>query len=133
MKKTIAALAALAAIVLATGSGCASDAQRASENASVAADNFEVLRRITVVNTWNGEILWDVTGRCSLDIDRPQALVLTCKEAPNEYKKHHISLGGHVAWTSTQLQAIDVDVYHTRIIFKPQNIVPNVDLSLGNQ
>jgi hypothetical protein len=112
--------------------GCSSDAQKASENASVAADNFEVLRRITVVNTWNGETLWDLTGRCSLEV-RPTDLVVTCKEAPNEYKKHYISTGGNVAYTSTQLQAIDVDVYRTRIIFKPQNVVPNVDLSVGNQ
>lgn len=116
------------------GTACTSDAQRASENASTAADNFEVLRRITVVNTWSPDnaVIFDIQGRCALN-ERDNDLVVTCKEAPNEYVKHYVGLRGNVTYTSVQLKAIDVDVYRTRVIFKPQNIIPNVDLSVGNQ
>lgn len=132
MKKllTIAALAAL------TLTGCATDAQKVSENLSTEADQFKIVRRIVVTNTWNGEVLWEATGRCSIDINRPDVLVLICleDEAAGQYKKHYLSTGGgNIAWASTQLEAAPASRYHTTIVFKPQNVVPNIDISVGQK
>ncbi len=128
LRSLAVALAGTAALVL---TGCTSDAQRASENASVAADNFEVNRLIVGINGITDEVLFSVEGRCS--ITRDGDLVVICKEGPNEYKKHVLGLSHNVTFVSTQLQPIDVSVYNTRIILKPQNIVPNFDLSVGTQ
>ena len=47
--------------------------------------------------------------------------------------EYHPSLGlaDNIFWVSTQLEGIDASVYRTRIILKPENIVPNFDLSTG--
>lgn len=128
------AVPALAAALLL--SGCTSDAQKVSENLSTEADQFKVVRRIVVTNTWNGETLWEATGRCSIDINRPDVLVLICleDEGAGLYKKHYLSTGGgNISWASTQLESANVSRYHTTIVFKPQNIVPNVDISVGQK
>jgi hypothetical protein len=132
VKKTLISLA-LAALAL---TGCSSDAQKVSENLSTEADQFKVVRSIVVVNTWNGETLWQATGRCSIDINRPDVLVLICleDEAAGLYKKHHLSTGGgNISWASTQLDGAPASRYHTKIVFKPQNIVPDFDISVGQQ
>lgn len=135
MKKIIMAL--LAVLVAVGGAaGCATDAQKVSENLSREADQFNVVRRIVVTNTWNGETLWEATGRCSIDINRPDVLVLICLEdqAAGLYKKHYLSVGGgNISWASTQLEAEAASRYHTKIVFKPQNIVPDFDISVGQK
>lgn len=126
-KLTIAAFAALGVLL----AGCQSDADVASQNVSVAADNFEVSRLIVGINGITDQVLFSVEGRCS--ITRDGDLVVICKEGPNEYKKHYLGLSHNVTYVSTQLEPIDVSVYHTRIILKPENIIPNFDLSAGVQ
>lgn len=114
--------------------GCATDAQKVSENLSTEADQFKVVRQIVVVNTWNGETLWQATGRCSIDIGRPDVLVLICleDEVAGQYRKHYLSTGGgNISWASTQLEGVPASRYHTTIVFKPTAIVPNIDISVN--
>jgi hypothetical protein len=123
-------------LAVAALAGCTTDAQKVSENLSTEADQFKIVRRIVVTNTWNGETLWEATGRCSIDINRPDVLVLICleDEAVGQYKKHYLSTGGgNISWASTQLEAAPASRYHTTVVFKPQNIVPNVDISVGQR
>ncbi|GAA2577637.1 hypothetical protein [Microbacterium binotii] len=127
-KIAAAELVAVAAIGLA---GCTSDARKASDNISVAADNFEVQRLIVGINGITDEVLFSVEGRCS--ITRDGDLVVTCKHGENDYRKHYLGLSDNVTYVSTQLEGIDVSVYHTRIILKPENILPDFDLSTGVQ
>ena len=127
MKKLLGALA-LTTLAL---TGCTSDADVASQNVSTAADNFEVNRLIVGINGITDQVLFSVEGRCS--ITRDGDLVVICKEGPDQYKKHYLGLSHNVTYVSTQLEPIDVSVYHTRIILKPQNIVPDFDLSVGHQ
>lgn len=132
MKKIIL-LAALALLAL---TGCTTDAAKVSDSLSKDADQFKIVRRIVVTNTWNGETLWEATGRCSIDINRPDVLVLICleDEVAGQYKKHYLSVGGgNISWASTQLEAAPASRYHTRIVFKPQNIVPDFDISVGQK
>lgn len=127
MKKITTAL--LIAVLMLTG--CARDAQRVSHNLSVAADQFEVQRHIVGVNGITDTVLFEVEGRCS--IERDGDLVVTCKHGPDDYRKHFIGLSDNVTFISTQLEGIDVSEYRTRIILKPENIVPNFDLVTGDQ
>jgi hypothetical protein len=123
---TVTALAAVALL-----SGCSSDAKTASENISKAADQFEVQRRIVGVNTRTDKYLFYVEGRCS--IERAGDLIVTCRQGPNDYRKHFIGQANDVAWVSTQLDGIDVSVYHTRIVVKPEGLIPEIDLQGGKQ
>lgn len=114
---------------------CTSDADRASQNVSVAAENFEVNRLIVGVNLHTDQVLFSVEGACS--IERDGDLVVICKEGPDTFKKHYIGLGPNagdgITYVSTQLDPVVASVYHTRIILKPQNIVPNFDLQTGTR
>jgi len=121
-------LAASAALAL---TSCTSDAKVASDNLSKAADQFEVQRKIVGVNTRSGEYLFYVEGRCS--IERAGDLIVTCKHGENDYRKHYIGQATDVAWISTQMEAVDVSVYHTRVIIKPENLIPEIDLQGGKQ
>lgn len=125
MKKIIAtiAIATLGVIGL---SGCESDADKAAANISIAAENFEIQRNIVAVNGITDEVLFVVEGRCS--IERDGDLVVTCKHGEGDIRKHYVGLSDNVTFISTQVEGYDASVYHTRIILKPENILPNFDL-----
>jgi len=130
-KKIAAVLLGVTVLIGSTAAGCTSDAQKASENVSTAADNFEVQRKIVGVNTRTDKYLFYVEGRCS--ISREGDLVVICKHGENDYRKHYVGQATDVAWVATQEKGIDVSVYHTRIIIKPENLLPSLELSAGKQ
>lgn len=111
--------------------GCSSDAGKVSQNLSTAADNFEIDRMIVGINGITDEVLFSVEGKCSMSRDGD--LVVTCKHGENDYRKHYLGLSDNVTYVSTQLEGADASVYHTRIILKPQNILPDFDLSVGRE
>ena len=132
MKKKSAIIGAvIAASILLTAGACDSDAKTASDNLSKAADQFEVQRKIVGVNTRTDKYLFYVEGRCS--IERAGDLIVTCKQGPDEYRKHYIGQATDVAWVSTQMESVDVSVYHTRVVIKPEGIIPEFDLQGGKQ
>lgn len=119
---------AIAAMVLSLLlSGCDNDAKVASRNLSQAADNFEINRRIVFYNGITGDYMLSLEGRCSFNADNARKLDVTCKTGPNEYKKHSLGLSDNVTYFSEQLAGADVSIYHYRVIFKPQTILPDVD------
>lgn len=122
MNKVIAALAVLAAL-----SGCERDAQIASRNLSNAADMFEINRRVVFYNGITGEYMLSLEGRCSIEPVNAR-LEVTCKTGHNAYKKHFLGLSDNVTYFAEQTDAQDVSVYHYRVIFKPQTILPDIDV-----
>lgn len=124
--------AALAATVALTAAGCEDTAaKKASENTSIAADNFEVQRKIVGINTRTDKPIFYVEGRCS--IERAGDLIVTCKHGDNDYRKHYLGQATDVAWTAFQMKGIDVSVYHTRIILRPETILPELEVDMGKQ
>lgn len=127
MKKVVLAVLILASLLV---TGCTSDADKASKNISKEAEQFKVLRRIIGINGITDKVEFEVVGRCSIE-DVGSQLQITCKEAPRQYSKHVIGLSDNMSYVSTQVKPIDVSVYRTKIILKPQNIVPDLDLVAG--
>lgn len=126
MEKLLTITAIAAATLL---SGCQRDAQVASSNLSKAADMFEINRRVVFYNGITGDYMLTIEGRCSI---APEAkkLSVTCKTSPNGFKKHYLGLSDNVTYFAEHLQDTDVSVYHHRIVFKPQSIIPEVDLNV---
>lgn len=123
---TAAAVAVLAAVGL---TACSSDADVASQNLSKAADNFEVQRRIVFYNGITGAYILEVEGRCSLGNDDPSSkLTVTCKTGEGQYKKHFLGLSDNVTYFAEQLEGKSVSAYHYRVIFKPEEIVPDIQV-----
>lgn len=121
--KTI--LAILSAAILA---GCSADADVASRNLSKAADMFEINRRVVFYNGITGDYMLTVEGLCSLgNSDKSRQLSITCKTGPDSFKKHFLGLSDNVTYFVEQLEPKKASVYHYRVVFKPQSIVPDID------
>ena len=114
-------------IVLPLLAACDTDATVASRNLSKAADMFEINRRIVFYNGITSEYILNIEGRCSIEGGRGSQLSVTCKTGPQAFKKHFLGLSDNVTFFAEQLEARDVSVYHYRVVFKPQVIVPDVD------
>lgn len=126
-KAIITTLAVLAAAVALTG--CGEDADVASHNLSKAADNFEIQRRVVFFNGITDTYLLTIEGRCSLgNKDTAKRLSVTCKVGPDAYKKHFLGLSDNVSYLVEQTEAESVSTYRYRITFKPEALVPDIDL-----
>ena len=125
-------LAASVALVLIPLAGCESDADIASHNLSTAADNFEIQRRIVFVNGITDKYLLVIEGRCSLgNFDDQRELSVTCKISDKnggEFVKHFLGLSDNVTYVVEQTEAAHVSEYHYRVVFKPEEIIPDIDL-----
>lgn len=121
MKKMIFACLALTALA-----ACQDDAVVASHNISKAADNFEVTRKTVFYNGITGDYMLELIGRCSIN-DQGRQLEVTCKTGPDSYVKHFLGLSDNVTYFAQQVEGVDVSVYHNRITWKPQSIIPDID------
>ena len=123
MRKLFAILVLLPLIA-----ACERDADVASRNLSKAADMFEINRRIVFYNGITGAYILTVEGRCSLgNYDSARRMSVTCKTGSSAFKKHYLGLSDNVTFFAEQMEVADVSVYHHRIIFKPQTVIPDVD------
>ncbi len=105
--------------------GC-TDAHIASNNLSKAADMFELERRIVFYDAIQGVYLLSIEGRCSIKASSSQ-LAVTCKTGRSSYKKHYLGISDNVTYFSEQLASAPVNVYHYRVIFKPEALIPHIE------
>lgn len=128
MFKKIGVIAAVALVSLGLA-GCPKDADVASRNLSIAADQFEINRRIVFYNGITGGYMLTIEGLCSLgNNDAPRTLSVTCKTGSNEYKKHFLGLSDNVTYFVEQIQPAKASKYFYRVIFKPSVIIPDIEL-----
>ena len=112
---------------------CEPAADVASRNLSVAADNFEIMRRIVFYNGITDTYMLTVEGLCSLvNSDKSGQVTVTCKTGPDTYKKHFLGLSDNVTYFAEQLEAGKVSTFHYRVMFRPQTILPDIDLQTGH-
>lgn len=119
------------AALLATlfGVGCTREADVASRNMSIAADMFEVNRRVVFYNGITGDYMLSIEGLCSLgNQDTQGRLSVTCKVGPSSYKKHFLGLSDNVTFFVEQMEPNKVSTYYYRVVFRPQSILPDVDV-----
>ena len=124
-------LVLLALLVIVIGLMGCNDADVASSNLSIAADNFEISRRIVFYNGITGEYMLVIEGLCSLgNADPAGELSITCKTGAASYKKHFLGLSDNVTYFVEQIESAQANVYHYRVTFKPAVIIPDIDLDL---
>jgi hypothetical protein len=113
---------------------CSSEANVVSENLSKSADSFEVQRRIIFFNGITDKYLLTIEGLCSLgNNDDVGKLSVTCKVGKDAYKKHYLGLSDNVSYLVEQTDAVEVDPFHYKLIFRPETIVPDIDLQTSKQ
>lgn len=130
MKKKTLSTIALSGLLLFTGCSASSVA---SQNISTASDNFEVPRRIVFFNGITDTYLLTIEGLCSINADGEDGqLEVTCAVAEDEYKKHYLGLSDNVTYFVEQLDPVSVDSYHYRVMFRPETIIPDIDLDTSS-
>lgn len=109
--------------------GCTTEADVASRNVSRGADSFEVQRRIVFYNGITGEYILTIEGLCSLgNYDSAGELSVTCKTGEGLYKKHYLGLSDNVTFFAEQLESNKADPFRYRVVFRPESILPDIDL-----
>ena len=130
MKKKLIATSVLAAIgapALITLAACTSQADTVSSNLSKDADSFKIERRIVFYNGITGGYILTIEGLCSLgNNDGGGKLTVTCKTGEDQFKKHFLGLSDNVTYFAEQLKSAPSDPYHYKVIFKPEEIVPDI-------
>lgn len=130
-KKIILVIMALVAPFTLTACLEGSDADVAAHNLSVAAEQFEVSRRIVFFNGITDKYLLEIQGLCSVETSESAlggSLEVTCKTGPSSFKKHFLGLSDNVSFFVEQLDSAMVSTYHYKVIFKPDVIIPDFDL-----
>ena len=122
-------LALAAATVLAV-TGC-TQAQRVSDNLSTEAENFNVTRRLAVINTITDKPQLELVGNFSIEVDGEDSqLEVTVKEADGKFRKHFVGLGPTVTYIVEDISGADVSSYRYQISYLPEAIIP-VELKRG--
>lgn len=121
-------MTAAAMILFGAASLACTDAQIASQNLSRASDQFEIARRVVFYNGITDSYMLEVTGLCSIQADtRDGQLEVTCKTEEG-FKKHYLGLSDNVSYFVEQVDPERVSASNYRVVFKPQVIVPDMDI-----
>ena len=113
----------LTAIVL---TGCGTEAQRVSYNLSQQADNFNVVRQLTVINCIEGDVLFQMTGKMSITADTADNQLEIIVEDNGTYVKHFVGLSDNVTYVVEDLNlgANEVNKYKYTLNFNPKMWIP---------
>lgn len=106
--------------------GC-TEAENVNYNLSQAADNFEVVRKITVYNARTDMIIMEMEGLMSISNNGSSELVVTCRTGATEYKKNYVYLNEYVIYVVEDITGTVTDPYHYKIHF--YTALPDVDIN----
>ena len=115
MKKIMLIIALM--MVLLTG---CTESDQVSMNISQEANNFNVTRRITVVNVRSDTVLFEMTGTFSLANSSANELEVICEVAEGQYKKHFIYLNDWTTYVVEDISGANVDKYHYELNILPE-------------
>ena len=101
------------------------EADNVSYNVSKEADNFNVIRRLAVINTRTDKPEFELVAAFSLKYDESDNQIeITCETGKNEYKKHIIGLNRETMYVVEDISGANVDKYRYEINYLPEQIIP---------
>ena len=127
MKKAKIILAILSVLMATTVfTGCETEAQRVSYNLSQQADNFNIVRQLTVINCIEGDVLFQMTGKMSITADTADNQLEIIVEDNGTYVKHFVGLSDNVTYVVEDLNlgANEVNKYKYTLNFNPNMWIP---------
>ena len=106
--------------------GCETEAQRVSYNLSQEADNFNIVRQLTVINCIEGDVLFQMTGKMSITADVADNQLEIIVEDDGTYVKHFVGLSDNVTYVVEDLNLGDnaVAKYKYTLNFNPNMWIP---------
>lgn len=122
IKKRLIGIIMLASLVL---GGC-TEAENVSYNISKEADNFNTIRQITIINCIQGDVLFQMTGKMSINADTDDhQLEIIVEDENGKYKKHFIGLSDNVTYVVEDItNDAAISKYHYTLNFNPKMWLP---------
>lgn len=124
MKKKIFSLMLMVLMFMLVG---CTEAERVSYNLSQEADNFNVVRQLTVINCIEGDVLFQMTGKLSITADTADnQLEIIVEEDDGSYVKHFVGLSDNVTYVVEDLNLgeNEVEKYKYTLNFNPNMWIP---------
>lgn len=87
------------------------------------AEDFNVRRRITVLNTRTDTPMMQITGLLSIDVDSDGDLNITVEKSPGEYILNYAHLSQDTTYIVEQIETKEVNKYRYEIILYPQDLI----------
>ena len=120
MKKRLVACI-LFAMIITTGCG-GTEADKVAYNIAKEADNFNVYRRVVIINTRTDKPEFEVIGKLSVTVSSDRLDVIV--EEDGRYYKHIINLTDNNMFVVEDLGGADVNQFKYEINYIPETIVP---------
>ena len=121
MKKWVIILV-MVVVLVCTASEC-DEATKVSYNVSKQADNFNVTRRLTVINTRTDKCILQMVGKMSIEDQTDGIAVLVELDRENKvYQKHYIYMNQWTMYTVEDINGVSVSNYSYEFEFMPQNL-----------
>ncbi len=106
--------------------GCIDNqARKVSYNLSKEADNFNVIRRLVVMNVRDNTIIMQAIGKISITADTADnQLEIIAEVSPGVYQKNFIGLNPFIVYTIEQCDPIAVSRYGYELEWMPESLIP---------
>ena len=127
LKKRIVCVIVMATLAVGMLAGCETEASRVEYNLTQEADNFNIVRQLTVINCLQGDVLFQMTGKMSITADvEDNQLEIIVENDDGNYTKHFVGLSDNVTYTIEDLNLgkNDVEKYKYTLNFNPNMWLP---------
>ena len=124
-KRILVAITLLLTAMLLLG-GC-NEASKVSYNLSKEANNFNIVRELTVIDCINGDVLFQMSGRMSITADTTDnQLEIIVENDDNTYVKHFVGLSDNVTYVVEDLNLgeNEVEKYKYTLNYNPKMWIP---------
>ena len=126
MKKLIKIMMVVIAVIMVMVLASCSQASRVEYNLTKEADNFNIVRQLTVMNCIKGDVLFQMSGKMSITADTMDNQLEILVEDNGTYVKHFIGLSDNVTYVIEDLNLGDNEVskYKYTLNFNPNMWIP---------
>ena len=122
MKKKLLAVLLTVALTMSL-TGC-TEAEKVSENVSQEADNFNVLRRLAVINSRTDKVEFELIGAFSLEVENKNKINVIFEMEDGSYKKHIVGLNQETMYVVEDIGGAKVNKYKYEVNYIPESVVP---------
>lgn len=125
MKKVLISLLVSISVIGMVGMVGCTEANTVSTNISREADNFNVTRRLVVINGRTDTIIFSLVGNFSLTVDQEEnQLEVIAEVRDGVYRKHFIGLSDELMYFVEDVGETEVSKYGYEVEFIPQQVIP---------
>lgn len=96
---------------------------KVSHNISQEADNFNVVRRVAVINVLTDKVEFEVIGNISIETSDGQIDIIA-EVADGVYKKHLVNINEFNMYVVEDLYGAEVGKYKYEVNYMPESLIP---------